>query len=492
MRHVPAEPTYEFGPYHFDAGHRRLMRGAEVVPLPERQADALRVLVSRAGQIVPKHVLIEAAWPAISVSDNSVEQLMSALRRTLGPAPDGAAYVETLPRRGYRFRSVVTPRAARQTDDALAALLQPYQTFLEGRAALETLERDAVARACAAFADVVRSSPDYAPGHLGLANAHALLFDATRGEERPDVASAAAALHHAREACRLAPQSGEAWATLAFVLSRTRHPDASPAGRRAITLEPDHWRHHLRLAYATWGESRLRAAGDAVRLMPGLGLGHWLAATVFVARNALNEAARELAAGILAQDQQHDRGRFRSVGLHLLHGLVLLAIGDVQGADDALVRELAAEPTGHLYASQAAAHTWSAIGALRLQQDRRPEAVAAFERALDRLPGHPPALAALSVVGEDETRSTARRRLEQRVASLQLAGAHIEAATALAAADVLAGRGEEAAARLAAVLESAPAAGSAGWTIPVDPLLRVSANPARWRRVLAILGQRAA
>jgi tetratricopeptide (TPR) repeat protein len=226
--------------------------------------------------------------------------------------------------------------------------------------------------------------------------------------------------------------------------------------------------------------------------MPGLGLGHWLAATVFVARNALDEAARELAAGILAQDQPHDAGRFRSVGLHLLHGLVLLALGNVQGADAELGRELATEPAGHLYARQAAAHTWSAVGAVRLQQDRREEAVAAFERALDRLPGHPPALAALSVVGDEEARRTARTRLDERVAALEALGAHVEAATALAAADVLGGHGEEAATRLATALESASTAGSSGWTIPVDPLLRVSANAGQWRHVIAIVGRGAA
>ena len=46
-------------------------------------------------------------------------------------------------------------------------------------------------------------------------------FEMTRADPAPDAAALAMAVHHAREACRLDPQSGEAWATLGFVLDRT-------------------------------------------------------------------------------------------------------------------------------------------------------------------------------------------------------------------------------------------------------------------------------
>ena len=74
------------------------------------------------------------------------------------------------------------------------------------------------------------------------------------------------------------PQSAEAWATLGFVLDRTGdHVDAVAASRRAVTLEPDNWRHHFRLAFVTWGEERLRAARRTLALFPGFPLAHWLA-----------------------------------------------------------------------------------------------------------------------------------------------------------------------------------------------------------------------
>jgi DNA-binding winged helix-turn-helix (wHTH) protein len=489
---VPAEPTYGFGPFRFDPRRRRLTRGAEPVPLPDRQVDILRLLVAQAGQIVTKDALIEAAWKEVAVTDNSLEQAMSSLRRRLGNSPDGAPYIETLPRRGYRFRADVSATVARQSDDALADLLLPYRVLLEGRGAIETLGRDAVLRARAAFADVVAASPDYAPGHIGLANAHALAFEATRADETPDVQALQAALQHAREACRLDAASGEAWATLAFVLSRTGQPEAAAAGRRATALEPDNWRHHVRLAYATWGEPRLRAAREATKLLPGLALAHWLAATVLVARQALEEAARELMVGAAAQDRQQDGGRFGSVGLHLLLGLVSLARGEDEAADEALARELTFESAGHIYARQVSAHTWSAMGALRLRQGRTAEAIRAFDQALERLPAHAPTLAALSVIAEPGRRRGLRARLDARLAALDAFGAGMDAAMARGVGDVLADRHAEAAGRLLAALHSAPPGSSAGWTLPVEPLLQVAAHADAWAAVLAALRERAA
>ena len=166
-------PTYAFGPFELDGDARRLTRDGDSVALSDRQIEILRLLTSRAGEVLSKDTLIEAAWKDVAVSDNSLEQAISSLRRTLGSAPDGSQYIETLARRGYRFNAAVTRSVARHSDVALEGLIAPYVAFVEGRAALETLEPTAVARACEVFTDVVAAAPDYAPGHL-----------AARGESR--------------------------------------------------------------------------------------------------------------------------------------------------------------------------------------------------------------------------------------------------------------------------------------------------------------------
>src|SRR5215510_3624480 len=298
---LASQTVYAFGRFELDASTRQLTRDGELVPMSDRHLGVLLELVSRPGTILSKDALIEAVWRDVAVTDNSLEQAISALRRAIG---DEAATpcIQTVARQGYRFTAAVTRRAARASDDALDELLAPHRAWIEGRAAIETLEGDQIVRARTAFERVLASAPDQPSARVGLANACILQFEMTRTDARPDAAALAIATNHAREACRLSPDYAEAWATLGFVLERTGHRiDALAASRRAITLEPDNWRHHLRLASVSWGEERLREAHRTLALMPGFSLAHWLAATVHVARSALAEAERELVAGLAGQ-----------------------------------------------------------------------------------------------------------------------------------------------------------------------------------------------
>lgn len=481
-----ASALYAFGPYQLDPSARRLLRGDETVAIPSRQLDILVLLVTRAGQLLSKDALIEAAWPGIAVTDNSLEQAMSGLRRTLGGAT-GAEYIETAARRGYRFAMPVTRVDRRETIETLEALLAPHKAWIEGRAALETLERTHILHAREVFERVLAQVPDQASAHVGLANACVLQFEMTRADLRPDTGSLAAAAEHAREACRLDPRYGEAWATLGFVLERTGHrADALAASRMAVSLEPDNWRHHLRLASIGWGEERLRAARRTLALLPGFPLAHWLAATVHVARQALDEADRELSAGIEAQGTPNSR--FSSVAVHWLYGLVRLTRGDEQGALEAFQQELARERSGHLYARECCANTWYAIGAMRLRHGDVTGAVNAFQEALARVPLHPAANVVLASVA-------AAGPLHQDSSSGGVTPAHETAAVssdphAKAVQLVLAGDVDAAIAVIDASLTGAPE-GSALWTLPIEPMLRAHGDE-RWAAVLARLRNRAA
>ena len=389
-----AAVSYTFGPFRLDAEASRLSRDGEPLALPDRQATILLLLVTRAGKIVPKEALLDAAWKDVAVGDNSLEQAISSLRRALGQAPDDEPYIETLARRGYRFRVPVTRVTTRAGDDALEALLAPHRAFIEGRTALEAFERAQVVRAQGVFESILAGTPDYGPAHVGLANAYSLRFESTRSEDAPDREALVKAVHHAREACRLNPSSGEAGATLGAVSSQARlTSEGIAAARRSISLEDENWRHHLRLAYVSWGEEPLRAARHALKLLPGFAFGHWLAATVHVARGAFEEAEQELEAGTAAQDSQPRGSRFGTSGPHFLLWLVLLARGDEAAALLEFERELALEDAAHIYTREVCAHTWCALGALRLRQDDPAAALAAFERALISVPGYALALA---------------------------------------------------------------------------------------------------
>jgi DNA-binding winged helix-turn-helix (wHTH) protein len=482
--------VYTFGPFELDASRRRLRRGDTIISVPDRQIEILIQLVASGGAVLTKDALITAAWQDVAVTDNSLEQAISSLRKLLGPSErmgPTEPWIETVPRRGYRFVADVSRRVARETDESLEALLAPHRAWVEGRAALETLGRAQAVQARQTFAGIVAASPDYAPAHVGLANACAFAFEATRVDAAPDRAALVEALAHAREACRLDPQSAEPWATLAFVLHLTREPQhAIAAARRAISLEPDNWRHHLRLSLVSWGEERLRAAQRCLALLPGLALAHWLAATVHVARQALDHAAHELELGAGAQDAQPHQARFSAVALHWLLGLVCLARGDETRALEEFDRELSFEESGQLYARECCANTWYAIGAIAFRAGRRDDAAAAFAKTLERVPGHIMALAGLVAVGAQPPAA-----IDARAAQLAGAGFVAEAAIGRAAMHAIGGDPALAAQLIDGVLSQAPP-GSAGWTLPVEPLLHVVSDGDLWRAVLARLRSRAA
>ena len=109
------------------------MCGGEPVQISDRQLDVLLLLVARAGQIVAKDDLIQAGWKDVAVGDNSLEQVISSLRRLLGAEAPEVAFIETVPRRGYRFVAAVARTAPRETDAGLEALLAPHRAVVEGR-----------------------------------------------------------------------------------------------------------------------------------------------------------------------------------------------------------------------------------------------------------------------------------------------------------------------------------------------------------------------
>ncbi len=94
---------YRFGPFEVDVEQRRLSRAGNSVPLTPKAFDTLLVLVERPGRVIEKAELLRLVWPNIFVEENNLTQNISALRKVFG---DGD-YIETVPRRGYRFRMQV-------------------------------------------------------------------------------------------------------------------------------------------------------------------------------------------------------------------------------------------------------------------------------------------------------------------------------------------------------------------------------------------------
>lgn len=477
---MPLAHGFTFGPFRLDIQAGQLFRDGAVVKIPARCVRLLHMLVAHAGEIVTKEQLAQVGWPDVAVEDNSVSQAMVRLRRTLTSA-DSSCAILTEHGFGYRLTGVVTRSDAPAHETDLDAILAPHRSFTEGRAALETLSRRRIADARRTFEQLLIHHPTDPRVHVGLANACALTFEASRADAVPDVDALRVAATHARDACRVNAEYGEAFATLGFVLERTgQKDDAVAALRHAVTLEPYNWRHQLRLSYGTWGNERLRAAHQVLALLPGCPMAHALAATVFVARNALGQAEREVDAGLAAAAGESDVSeRFAPVALHWLKGLLCLARGETDDALAAFDRERALETGGHLYARESSANAWYAIGACRFRAGDMSEARVAFEHSLERRPNHHLAMAGLALANgtaEDLATGAAPTSVESALAS---------AALFVAAGDVSKGV-DTVTARLKCALP-----GSDGWLLPLEPMLQAYRVPDAWAPVLAILRGRA-
>jgi adenylate cyclase len=117
------DPVYEFGPFRLDISAEILFRGADPLPVGRRAVAVLRTLLERPGVPVSKDALMQAGWPGLSVEEANLTVQIAALRRVLGEEPGGDRWIETLPRRGYRFvGSVVAANKAVLSTPARAGL----------------------------------------------------------------------------------------------------------------------------------------------------------------------------------------------------------------------------------------------------------------------------------------------------------------------------------------------------------------------------------
>ena len=116
---------YALGPFRLDTRDNLLFRGSEPLALGRRALALLRALVERPGALVSKDALIEAAWPDQTVEESNLTVQIASLRKVLGEVPGGDRWIETMPRRGYRF---IAPVVAADADAIAPATVDavPY------------------------------------------------------------------------------------------------------------------------------------------------------------------------------------------------------------------------------------------------------------------------------------------------------------------------------------------------------------------------------
>ncbi|HEY6293334.1 MAG TPA: tetratricopeptide repeat protein [Terriglobia bacterium] len=105
-----AKRFYEFGSFRIDVSEKLLFHETNAVPLTPKAFDTLLALVETPGHILEKDDLMKRVWPDTIVEENNLTQNISALRKALGQNAEERTYIETIPRRGYRFRATVSER----------------------------------------------------------------------------------------------------------------------------------------------------------------------------------------------------------------------------------------------------------------------------------------------------------------------------------------------------------------------------------------------
>jgi DNA-binding winged helix-turn-helix (wHTH) protein/tetratricopeptide (TPR) repeat protein len=120
MRKDIAPKVFEFNGFRLEEAQSRLVFNDQPIPLKPKVLDLLLFLIERRGQLVAKEELMREVWPDAIVEENNLTVSMSVLRKILGEDRENPKFIETVPRRGYRFVAEVTevsnePRAPAET-----------------------------------------------------------------------------------------------------------------------------------------------------------------------------------------------------------------------------------------------------------------------------------------------------------------------------------------------------------------------------------------
>jgi TolB-like protein/DNA-binding winged helix-turn-helix (wHTH) protein/Flp pilus assembly protein TadD len=99
----PSTTKFSFGPFVLDPLENVLLRAGHPVHLPPKAFETLLTLVKNKGHVVQKAELLNRVWPDTFVEEATLAQNIFVLRKALGNGGNGHEYIETVPKRGYRF-----------------------------------------------------------------------------------------------------------------------------------------------------------------------------------------------------------------------------------------------------------------------------------------------------------------------------------------------------------------------------------------------------
>lgn len=160
---------FRFGDFRLYPAEHLLLRDQTPLPLAPKAFDILLHLVQNSGHLVKRDVLMEAIWPDSFVEETNITVNISLLRKTLGSMSDGQPYIETVPRKGYRFNAAVTE--CEDPDEPIISAPKPGSQKSNEAVMLRPVAVSALPGASAAASPALQSpaaaatSPAPAPAH---------------------------------------------------------------------------------------------------------------------------------------------------------------------------------------------------------------------------------------------------------------------------------------------------------------------------------------
>jgi eukaryotic-like serine/threonine-protein kinase len=127
LRHL-----YKFDSFIVDVNERVLFRDGRMVPLTPKVFETLLLLVKNHGSIVTKEMMLDTLWPNVFVEESNVTFNITMLRKALGDTKRSSTYIETVPRRGYRFKTEVREVVGEDLRDESTAI-QPATSSGNGK-----------------------------------------------------------------------------------------------------------------------------------------------------------------------------------------------------------------------------------------------------------------------------------------------------------------------------------------------------------------------
>src|SRR3954466_8148957 len=101
-----------FGPFRLDTTNYCLWRGEDRAQLTPKAFNLLRYLVDHADRLVTQEEILDALWPGTYVNQEGIRKYVLEIRKILGDRPSQSLFIETVPKRGYRFLAKVSEESA--------------------------------------------------------------------------------------------------------------------------------------------------------------------------------------------------------------------------------------------------------------------------------------------------------------------------------------------------------------------------------------------